>query len=68
MKKWREEADSKGKKPGYNARRWVVERTHSWFNRFRKLFVSFEMTKQDCVALLALAAATICWCQTIVVY
>ncbi|MDD2338969.1 MAG: IS5 family transposase, partial [Methanosarcina sp.] len=23
--------------PGYRARRWVVERTHSWLNRFRRL-------------------------------
>jgi len=25
--------------PGYRARRWVVERTHSWMNRFRRLLV-----------------------------
>jgi putative transposase len=25
--------------PGYRARRWVVERTHSWRNRFRRLLV-----------------------------
>ena len=24
--------------PGFRARRWVVERTHSWLNRFRRLF------------------------------
>jgi len=24
------------KEAGYKARRWVVERTHSWMNRFRR--------------------------------
>ncbi len=30
--------------PAYKARRWVVEVTHSWMNRFRKLLVRFEKT------------------------
>ena len=25
--------------PGYRARRWVVERTHSWLDRFRRLLI-----------------------------
>ena len=25
--------------PKYRARRWVVERTHSWMNRFRRLWI-----------------------------
>jgi putative transposase len=28
--------------PGYRARRWVVERTHSWMNRFRRLLIRWE--------------------------
>ena len=64
----RQEADAKRKQPGHPARRWVVERTHSWLNRFRKLLVSFEKTEASFVALLALAAALICWRQTIVIY
>ena len=68
IKQRREEADAKRKRPGYKARRWVVERTHSWLNRFRKLLVSFEKTKEGYVALLALAAAMICWRQTIIIY
>ena len=28
--------------PKYRARRWVVERTHSWMNRFRRLLVRWE--------------------------
>ena len=63
IKQRREEAEAKRKRPGYKARRWVVERTHSWLNRFRKLLVSFEKTKEGYVALLALAAAMICWRQ-----
>jgi transposase len=50
------------------ARRWVVERTHSWFNRFRKLLVSFEKTELSYVGLLSLAAALICWRQSIAIY
>jgi putative transposase len=30
------------KTPGYRARRWVVERTHSWFHRFRRLLIRWE--------------------------
>lgn len=54
--------------PQHQARRWVVERTHSWLNRFRKLLVSFEKTEASYLALLFLAAALICWRQTISIY
>lgn len=30
------------KHPGGKARRWVNERTHSWFNRFRIVLVRWE--------------------------
>jgi transposase len=60
--------DAKRKNPSYKARRWVVERTHSWLKRFRKLLVSFEKRGESHVGLLALAAAMICWRQTIVIY
>ena len=64
----REESDEKRDQPGFKARRWVVERTHSWLNRFRKLLVSFEKTQESFEALLALACALICWRQTITIY
>jgi transposase len=54
--------------PDSKPRRWVVERTHSWLNRFRKLLVSFEKTEASYTALLQLAAALICWRQTIAIY
>jgi len=30
------------KLPAYRARRWVVERTHSWMNRFRRLLIRWD--------------------------
>ena len=68
IKQRREEAQAKRTKPGYRARRWIVERTHSWLNRYRKLLVSFEKTEEGYVALLTLAAAMISWRQTIIIY
>ena len=59
----KEETEAKRRHPGYKARRWVVERTHSWLTRFRKLLVSFEKTEASFTALLFLAAALICWRQ-----
>ena len=37
-----EEKKEKEQNPNFKARRWVVEVTHSFFNRFRKLLVRFE--------------------------
>ena len=54
--------------PDSKPRRWVVERTHSWLNRYRKLLVSFEKTEASYTALLQLAAALICCRQTISIY
>jgi transposase len=43
------------------ARRWVVERTHSWMNNYRKLRVRYEKKASNFEALLHLAIAIICW-------
>ena len=43
------------------ARRWVVERTHSWMNNFRKLRVRYEKKAANFEGLLHLATALICW-------
>jgi putative transposase len=43
------------------ARRWVVERTHSWMNNYRKLRVRYEKKVANFEALLHLATAMICW-------
>jgi putative transposase len=45
------------KMPGYRARRWVVERTHSWFNRFRRLLVRWEKKVSNFQAFLHFACA-----------
>jgi len=44
---------------GRKARRWVVERTHSWLNRFRRLLVRWEKKAVNYEAMLHLACATI---------
>ena len=44
---------------GHRARRWVVERTHSWLNRFRRLLVRWEKRAVNYEAMLHLACATI---------
>ncbi len=55
---------SKRKKvPGYRARRWVVERTNSWMNRFRRLLVRWEKKEENYVAMLHLASAWITYHQ-----
>lgn len=37
-----EEKKESERNPDFRARRWIVEVTHSFFNRFRKLLVRFE--------------------------
>jgi putative transposase len=45
----------------YPARRWVVERTHSWHNRFRRLLIRWEKKLAHYFAMIALASALIIW-------
>ena len=45
--------------PGYRARRWVVERSHSWMNRFRRLLIRWEKKKANYLALVHFACAWI---------
>jgi putative transposase len=51
------------KVPGYRARRWVVERTHSWMNRFRRLLIRWDKKVPNYKAFLHLACAWIT-CKT----
>lgn len=48
-------------RPGTPARRWVVERTHSWFNRCRRLLIRWEKKPQNYLALVQFAAVLITW-------
>ena len=43
----------------YPARRWVVERTNSWHNRFRKLFTRYEKKDENYLGLVQLANSII---------
>ena len=47
------------KLPKYRARRWVVERTHSWMNRFRRLLIRWEKKVENHIATLHFACAWI---------
>ncbi len=47
--------------PGYRARRWVCERTHSWMNRFRRILIRWEKNVENYIAFLHLAFAFIVW-------
>jgi putative transposase len=46
---------------GYRARRWVVERTHGWINRFRGLLVRWEKKGESYWAILHFACGIITW-------
>jgi transposase len=54
--------------PAARRRRWVIERCHSWLNRFRKLTIRYEKLQRSYEGLLQLACAIICWRQTIPIY
>lgn len=58
-----EEAAAKKKKRGAKPRRWVVERTHSWYNRFRRILVRWEKKPQSYEGMLHLASAIIAYQQ-----
>ena len=52
-----EEKQEKAEVPGYRARRWVVERTHSWMNRFRRILIRWEKKPANYLALLHFVCA-----------
>ena len=51
------------KKAGQKARRWVVERTHSWLSRFRYLLIRWAKNPENYSAVLHFACARIT-CRT----
>jgi IS5 family transposase len=53
------EKQEKSQSPHHRARRWVVEVSHSWLNRFRKLLVRYEKLDRSYLALLMLGCAII---------
>ena len=56
-----EEAKAIKKAAGFKARRWVVERTHSWFNRFRRILIRWEKKPENYIGLLHFVCAMIAW-------
>ena len=63
-----EEKKEIARNPKFKARRWVVELTHSWFNRFRKLVPRYEKTDLSYVGLTTLAASMIVLNKVKVIY
>jgi putative transposase len=54
-----EEAKEIAQEAGKKARRWVVERSHSWLNRFRRILVRWEKKPAHYLAFLHFACALI---------
>ena len=54
-----EEAKQIMKEAGKRARRWVVERTHSWLNRFRRILIRWDKKPETYLAFLHFACALI---------
>jgi transposase len=54
-----EEAQACKRQPGSKARRWVVERTHSWLNRHRRILIRWEKKPENYLAMLHLACSFI---------
>jgi transposase len=54
-----EEAQAIKHEAGFRARRWVVERAHSWMNRFRRILIRWEKKPDNYIAFLHFACAVI---------
>ena len=58
-----EEAQAIKRGLGFRARRWVVERAHSWMNRFRRILVRWEKLLGTYVSMLHVVFAYIAMAQ-----
>lgn len=65
-KKKRGERKEARRHPGGRARRWVVERTHSWLNRSRRLLVRWEKKTENYLAFIHLACAQLIFSKLLV--
>jgi len=54
-----EEAQALKREASFRARRWVVERAHSWLNRFRRILIRWEKKPDNYIAFLHFACALI---------
>lgn len=48
----------------FKARRWVVERTHSWMNRFRRILIRWEKKAENYLGFLHLVCGLIAYRAT----
>lgn len=55
----KEEAQTLKRDAQKKARRWVVERTHSWMNRFRRILIRWDKNPQNYIAFLHFACGLI---------
>ena len=56
-----EEAQALKREAGHKARRWVVERTQSWLNRYRAILIRWNKKADNYIARLHLAFALIAY-------
>jgi transposase len=54
-----EEAKAIVHEAGFKARRWVVERVHSWLNRYRRILIRWEKKAANHLAFLQFACGLI---------
>ena len=54
-----EEALLLKREAGFRARRWVVERSHSWMNRFRRILIRWDKKPENYLAFLHFACALV---------
>ena len=58
------EAQALKRDASFKARRWVVERSHSWLNRFRRLLIRWEKRADTYLAMLHVACGILPWRAT----
>ena len=54
-----EEAKAIKREAGFRSRRWVVERTHGWLKRFRRILIRWDKYPENYIAFLHFACALI---------
>ena len=54
-----DEAKALQREAGFTARRWVVERAHSWMNRFRRLLIRWDKKPENYLAFLHFACGLV---------
>ena len=57
----RKEESEAIKNADFKAHRWVVERTHSWMNRFRRILTRWEKKVENYEAMLHFTCSIIVW-------